>query len=452
MHYSIGKTFQPHFTSIAKLGFPIVIAQLGIIIQSIADTIMIGQYGTLELSAAAFTNNIFNLIFFFMLGYAYGTTPIIGFHYGKRDYFAAGKTIKESLYGNIILSLIIFTLLFLLYINLDILKQPEELLPYIKSYYLLLLLSIPLIGIFNSLKQFCDAVGDTKTPMWVMVLGNIVNIGGNFILIFGLCGFPEYGLVGAGIATLFSRVVMCLVIIAVLFLKKAYRIYYPGFKSDSTWQGLWHITKIGLPIGCQLSLEAASFNVSAIFMGWLGVGELAAHQIACTIGTVCFTIYYAIGAAVAIRISHFRAKSNWTEIRTTSIAGYIMTTGSAIILSVILLCSMQPLVHLFTPDNHVARIVYTLMPAFFVYQFGDCLQTIYANSLRAIEDVNKMLLYSIISYGAVSIPLSYTFAFILDLRAAGIWWAFPFGLTTAGLLFCRRFFRQTSAKQHHATN
>ncbi len=448
MQLSFCKRYIPYSLSILRLGLPIVIAQLGLIIQSIADTVMIGQYGTYELSAASFTNNLFNLTYFFLLGYSYGTTPVIGYNYGKNDDVAVGRTLKESLIGNVSLSLIISLLLYLIYLNISLLHQPEELIPYIKIYFILLLYSMPLIGMFNSLKQFCDAVGDTKTPMWIMLIGNIVNIICNALLIFGLLGFPEYGIMGAGIATLLSRIVMCIGICFVICMKKTYKVYISNLKSRFTYKGLWHITKIGLPISCQLSLEAAAFNVSAIFMGWLGVGELAAHQIACTIGTVCFTIYYGIGAAVAIQISHARAVNNWSEIKTISVVGYIMTTCSAVLMSGILFIFITPLVSLFTPDMNVARIVFSLMPAFFVYQFGDSLQIVYANCLRAIEDVNKLLLYSLIAYGLISIPLGYIFAFCLEWKAPGVWWALPFGLTTAGILFCRRFYNQLATPRH----
>ena len=107
MQLSFCKRYIPYSLSILRLGLPIVIAQLGLIIQSIADTVMIGQYGTYELSAASFTNNLFNLTYFFLLGYSYGTTPVIGYNYGKNDDVAVGRTLKESLIGNVSLSLII---------------------------------------------------------------------------------------------------------------------------------------------------------------------------------------------------------------------------------------------------------------------------------------------------------------------------------------------------------
>ena len=435
--------FKSHVQAIAKLGLPIVVAQLGVIVQSFADTIMIGQYGTLELSSAAFVNNVFNLVFFFLLGYSYSTTPIVGYYYGKNDLYNVGKTLKESLLGNFVFSLIVCFLLYLLYLNIDILNQPSELLPYIKPYFLLLLISMPFVALFNSLKQFSDAIGDTKTPMWVMILGNILNIAGNALLIYGLMGCPEWGLFGAGLATLFSRIIMCGVMFWALRHKKHFKAYHQGFRSDITFSGVWHLTRVGLPISCQLSLEAAAFNVGAVFMGWLGAYELAAHQRACSIGTLCFTIYYGIGAAVAIRISHFRGRQDWSEVRTTSVVGFIMTLCASTILSGTIFFSMDPLVAAFTPDANVANVVYTLMPAFFVYQFGDSLQVIFANSLRAIEKVKNLLFYAVIAYGCVSIPLSYIFAFTFHLGAPGVWWAFPFGLTTAGLLFCNKFYKET---------
>ena len=84
------------------MGLPIIVGQLGVIIQGMADTIMVGQYGTPELSASAVVNNIYNFIIFFLLGISYATIPITGGAFGKGDHNEVSRSLKESLSVNLL--------------------------------------------------------------------------------------------------------------------------------------------------------------------------------------------------------------------------------------------------------------------------------------------------------------------------------------------------------------
>lgn len=438
--------YKKHFLLITRLGFPIVVAQLGTIVTGFADTIMVGQYGTNELSAAGFTNNVFGLIIYFLLGFSYSTTPVVGAFYGQGRYADAARSLKDSLLANMGACAAVVALMAVLYFNLHLLGQPEELLPLIAPYYLVVLASMPFVSAFNALKQFCDGVGDTKMPMWVMIGGNVMNIIGNYLLIFGKMGCPELGLVGAGVATLIARVMMVVAIIVLILTSRRYAMYREGLRMRVTADGVKHLTRKGLPVGLQLCMEASAFSLCGVMMGWLGAVPLAAHQVMCTISTLCFMVYYGIGAAVAIRISHFRGQGQWTEVRRVAGVGLTMTLATGLILSVLIFVLRNPIASMFTTSDEVVRVVVALVAPMMVYQIGDCIQIVYANSLRAIEDVKMMMMYAFIAYILVSIPLSYLFAFTLGMGPEGIWWAFPFGLTTAGVLFLTRFNKTTRQK------
>ncbi len=432
-----------HFLLLTRLGFPIVVAQLGTIITGFADTIMVGQYSDDALAAAGFTNNVFGLVIYFLLGFSYSTTPVVGAYYGRGMYAAAARSLKESMIANMAVCAIVVAGMSILYLNLHNLGQPEHLLPLIAPYYLVFLASIPFVSAFNSMKQFCDGVGDTRTPMWVMIGGNVINIIGNWLLIFGHLGCPELGLLGAGVSTLVARVAMCTALLCIILFSRRYAMYKDGLREQFGKRGVKHLTLKGLPIGVQMCLEAASFSICAIFMGWIGAAELAAHQVMCTVGSLCFMIYYGIGAAVAIRISHFRGSGQWEEVRRTAQVGLFMTLGAGTILITAILLLRYPLAYAFTTSEEVVAVVMTLMIPLAIYQVSDCIQTVFANSLRAIEDVKPMVLFAFIAYVVVSLPLSYIFAFVLDMGAQGIWLGIPFGLSTAAILFWTRFHRST---------
>lgn len=429
--------------AIAQLAYPIVIAQLGSILQGWADTIMVGQYGTAELSAAGFVNNVFNLIIYFLLGISYATTPVVGGYFSRGEYDSVTQARRSSVLVNFLVSLFAMALLWILYLNVERLGQPTELMPLIKPYFIVLLCSLPFLAVFNALKQCFDATGDTKTPMWVMLGGNIVNIILNYLLIFGALGLPELGLVGAGVATLLARVGMMAAII--LYQVKKGKMKNEKGKKKS-FRDAPRLLRLGIPISLQMCLEAGSFNVCALFMGWIGSIALAAHQVMCTVSTIGFMVYYGIGAAAAIRIAYFRGQEEWDEVRKTATTALFMSFASAIVIVTLICVFCHPLASIFTTSDEVATLFIAMLPAFVCYQAGDCMQTIYANSLRAIEDVKYLLISAIIAYAIISVPLAYIFAFPCQWGATGVWWSFPFGLTTAGLIFLWRFKRCTNNK------
>ena len=200
---------------------------------------------------------------------------------------------------------------------------------------------------------------------------------------------------------------------------------------------------IGLPIAVQLCLESASFNIAGMFMGWIGDIPLAAHQVICTISTLVFMIQYGIGAAAAIRVSQFRGRGEWTEVRHATYSAWGLSATFSLLMVGGICLFREPITSIFTSDLRVQTLCYSLLPAFVLYQFGDCTQIIFSNSLRALEAVGRMLLYAIIAYLLVSIPMSYLLGIHLGFGAEGVWYGIPFGLTTAGLLFIYEFRRKT---------
>lgn len=433
--------------SIVKLGIPIIIGQLGAIAQQFADTIMVGQYGTMELAAAGFVNNVFNFVIYFMLGISYASTPVIGALYGKKDNRGVAQSLVDSIVVNFLFSLVIVALLLLLYFNIGILQQPEEIMPYALPYFLIITASMPFMAVFNALKQYSDAVGETKIPMWIMLGANALNIILNIPLIFGLelsifnyhFSIEALGLFGAGIATIISRFLAVVALLIAIARFRKYREIKPTVSTRPEIQRMKQLLFLGFPISIQLGLEASSFNVCAIFMGWLGAIPLAAHQIMCTISTLCFQIVYGIGAAASVLISQFRGVGDWHNVRRTANTAFFIGITLILLMIGAIQIFRYPLVSSFTTSEEVVAVVLSLMPCFFIYQFGDCMQITFANALRGMAEVKKLMLYAFISYVIVSIPLSYIFAFIFGWDGVGVWMGMPFGLTTAGFLFYFEF-------------
>ncbi len=443
-------SYKRHYKELIYLGVPIMVGQLGTIILGFADTMMIGHHSAAELSAAGFVNTLFNLAIIFGLGFSYGLTPIVGALYGRGEEEEAGGKLKNSLLANLLIAVFLCIVMGILYLNLDKLGQPEELLPFIKPYYLILWASLPLIMLFNAFKQFADGITDTQTPMWILLGGNVLNIVGNYLLIYGTFGFPELGLLGGGLSTLFARLMMLVVFIGIFFLSPRYKTFLKGFRrSYANRADFRQLNKLGWPIALQMGMETASFSLCAIMLGWLGETPLAAHQIMNTITTLCFMIYYGMGAAIAVRVSYFRGQEDMPNLRRSAYAGFHLILVWGLFLCTIVFCIRHQLGSWYTDSEEVRQLVAVLVIPMLAYQFGDGLQIAFANALRGLADVKPMMYIAFVAYIILSLPTSYIFGFLLDWGTVGIWMGFPVGLTSAGIAFYLRFRQQTRTNYVH---
>lgn len=436
--------YKPHYKALLYLGIPIVVGQIGIIVVGFADTLMVGHYNTDSLSAASFVNNVFNLAIIFGTGFSYGLTPIVGSLFGNKELTVAGRVLKNSLLSNILVGILLTVIMTVVYFNIENLRQPKELIHLIKPYYLVLLVSIIFIMIFNAFKQFADGITDTRVAMWILLGGNVLNIIGNYILIYGKFGMPELGLLGAGISTLFSRIMMLITFILIFFFTKRYDQYRAGFRrSILNKPDFLRLNKLGWPIAFQMGMETASFSLSAIMIGWLGSIALAAHQIMVTVSTVSFMMFYGMGAAIAVRVSNFKGTNDITNIRYSAFAGAHIIICMSIVTSSFIFLSRNYIGGWFTDNQEVSLMVVTLVFPMLLYQFGDGMQIAFANALRGISDVKAMMIIAFISYFVIALPIGYICGFVLGWGITGVWMTFPSGLTCAALMMFLRFQRQT---------
>ncbi len=429
-----------HYRSLLSLGLPIMIGQLGMIILGFADTMMVGHHSTTELGAASFVNNIINLVIITATGFSYGLTPIVGGLFGREELPQAGRALRCALLANLMAGAIMMAALGILYFNVGNIGQPKELLPYIKPYYLVLLASIPFVMLFNAFKQFTDSITETRTSMWILLFGNLLNIIGNYVLIYGKAGMPEMGVVGAGVATLLSRVVMVALFLFVFLSRKKMRPYREGFfVLGWSRQLVRRLVSLGTPIALEMGMETASFSLSIIMVGWLGTIALASHQVMITISQFTFMVYYGLGAAVAVRTSYFNGQDDRDNVRHTVVAGLQVMVALELLLSGIIFLLRNHIGGWFTDSAEVSSTVISLMVPFFIYQFGDGLQINYANALRGIADVKPLMVIAFIAFFVISLPVGYFCGFVLNFGLVGVWMAFPFGLTSAGVMMWYRF-------------
>lgn len=425
---------------ILRIGLPIMLGQACVIILAFADNIMIGWHSVDELAASSFVNNVMNLFILTELGFATGMTPMIGADNGTGNIKGIGITVKNGLMTNGIIGGISIILLTIIYFCLDHFGQAPELMPYIKPYFAIIGISTLFALGFNVLKQFTDGICRPMISMTLLMIGNLLNIFGNWVLIYGKLGFPEMGLTGAGISTLVSRALIIIVFAVYIFKSKKMNEYARAIKdallSRDKMKGVF---KMGYPVGIQMALESSTFTFAAVMAGWLGVIQLAAHQVVITISQLFFLMMQGLSFAVSILVSNAFGRKDLGSVREYARKGYFMTLGISVTLSALLYCFRYQAAGIFTDSPEVSAMAVSLFFLLFAYQFGDGLQLCFANVLRGIQDVKPIMYAAFVSYYLIAIPSAYLLGFKTSLGIHGIWMGFPIGLTLAGIFFYARY-------------
>ena len=434
----IGK-YGSNYKSLLKLAIPIIIGQLGGIITGLADTIMVGQHSTAELAASSFVNNVLNTFIIFGTGFSFALTPLVGENIARDKKYVVSAWLKNGIVANLILAFILVAILTAIYFNVEHFGQPSELMPLIKPYFLVSMISIIFIMLANSFRQFVEGITNPSVSMWILVTGNMLNILGNYLLIYGKWGLPEMGLMGAGYSTLISRVFMFVMFVLVFLFRPSYKAYRKGFMR--MWvlpNRLVRVTKLGVPIAFQQGLEAATFSLTAIMVGWLGSTELAAHQVVISISTISFTTYLGLGSATAIRTSFFKGAKDWDQVRKTTVAGLHLGVIVSTLTCLALFIFRNDVSFIFSSDPKIATIVVMLLPILMLYQYVDGAQIVLANALRGLSDVKPIMWISFITNFLIAIPAGYLLGFPFGMGIRGVWLAYPIGFVFSVILLGMR--------------
>lgn len=440
----IWKKYRENYAAIIKLGLPILVGQLGMIVVAFADNIMVGRYSTAALASASFVNNVFNVATFAVLGFTYGLTPLIGALFTQKRSDTIGAMIRNGLLLNILFSLLVTLVMWVLWLNVDRLGQPVELMPLIKPYYLIVLAGMVPVAVFNVFAQWLFAINRTALPMWIILSANALNIVGNYMLIYGNWGCPELGLTGAGYSTLFSRIFCPVVVIVIFVVAKRFRDYKEGFaKARISSRTLGQINRTSWPVSMQMTFESGSFTVAAVMAGWLGAVSLAAFQIIVITGTLGFCIYYSVGSAVSVLVANAAGLNDRIGMRRIAFAGYHIILTLASISSLIFVFFEEQMIYAFTEDAEVIAATVALIVPLVIYQLGDATQINFANALRGTSQVMPMIWIAFVSYIVIGIPATYLLAFPGGLGTYGIILSFSVSLFIAAGLFLYFFMRST---------
>ncbi|RKD90690.1 MATE family efflux transporter [Mangrovibacterium diazotrophicum] len=436
------KIYIPFYKKNLKLAIPVIFSQVGQVTVSLVDNMMVGHSGTTELAAASFSNSIFIIGMLLGMGMTMGMTPLVGKYFSRKDETEVGSYLKNGLFLHAITAILIVAVMTGVAFLLGRMGQPEEVSEMAFSYFLVLVASIIPLLIFYSCKQFLEGMGNTKVAMVITLSSNLVNIVLNYLLIFGKYGFPEMGLLGAGVATFISRLIMPFILFAFMWHHTSFhRLSRIAWSTKLEKSKIRELFNIGFPIGTQIVVEVLTFSVGAVMMGWIGKEQLAAHQVAIGMASFTYMISLGVGAATTIHVSHEYGVNNFKLIRR-----FVFTALHLIVLfmstmGILFVIFRHQLPHLFTNDAAVIRIAAGLLIIAALFQIFDGIQVALLSCLRGLSDVKMPMFLAFLSYSVVGLPISYLCAFVLGFGAMGVWMGFLVGLASAAALFAYRLRR-----------
>jgi len=433
-------TIKDHFKITSKLAYPVVLSQLGQVMVGVADSMMVGQLGAVPLAAASLANSIFFVLLMFGIGVSMGITPLVSIAEGKGKSIRIGRLFQHGLWINLSTALVLTIIILGLSQGLSHLNQPEIVVKEAIPYLFIITASLFPFMIFQTFKQFAEGLSQTRQAMYVTIFCNLVNVFLNWVLIFGKLGAPEMGLIGAGLATLISRILMPIMIGWYVMKSSRYKNFQLTLGlTKMSFPMINRILKIGIPTGFQYIFEVSAFGSAAIMMGWIGVNALAGHQIALNLASISYMMAAGLSTAGMIRVSNQIGKNNFKAMREAGMVVFAMVLIFMAVTAVIFIAGRNFLPTFYIDDPEVIATSATLLIIAGMFQLSDGVQVAGLGVLRGMEDVKFPTIITLIAYWVLGLPLGYFLAFEMGLAEKGIWYGLLIGLSITAIVLFYRF-------------
>tara|TARA_B110000238_G_scaffold163150_1_gene177663 strand:+ start:9191 stop:10570 length:1380 start_codon:yes stop_codon:yes gene_type:complete len=446
-----------------KLSAPVIMGMLGHTFVGLVDNIMVGQLGSAELAAVSLGNSFFFVAMSLGIGFSTAITPLVAEADSENNFKKGKSAFKHGLFLCIVLSLLLYGMILLAKPLMYLMEQPEEVVLLTMPYLDIIAISlIPLI-IFQGFKQFSDGLSLTKHAMYATIIGNLINVGFNYVLIFGKFGFPKMGIVGAGVGTLVSRLAMILIIWVLLKNDKKAMVFVTHIKLfvlESTM--LKKIINLGLPSAMQMFFEVAIFTSAIWLSGLLGKNAQAANQIALNLSSMTFMIAMGLSVTAMIRVGNQKGLKNYVELQRIAKSIFLMGIMFASVFALLFLIfhDIFPLLYLdledvnnYIDNQEVVAIASKLLLIAALFQISDSAQVVFLGALRGLQDVKIPTLLTFIAYWMIGFPTSYFLGKETAYGSTGIWMGLLVGLASASIFLYLRFIYLTNRLiQAHNTN
>jgi MATE family multidrug resistance protein len=413
---------------LVALAVPVVLSELGWMAQGVVDNIMVGRLGPEAIGAVSLGNAVYYTPCLFGIGLMLGLDTLVSQAYGRQDHDECHRWLAQGVY----LACIITPPLMLLIWAMSHFFTRFGVTPSVAepaSSYLLILgwSTLPLL-LYGCTRRYLQGVGQVRVITVTYILANLLNWGGNWVLIYGKLGFPALGVDGSAISTCVARVAMAAALLGFAWRYERTR-GHPLFRH---WAGpqrdrLKTLVKIGAPAAGQILLEVGAWNLSTFSAGYLNPVALATHAIALNYASISYMVPLGVSAAAAVSVGHAVGARNPARARRAGWLALGLGTSFMICAGIVFLVAPKPLILLYTHDPSVLLVAPTLFWVAAAFQVFDGIQTVCTGALRGLGETRGPMVANFIGYWILGLPLGLTLCFILRWGIYGTW----IGLTVA---------------------
>lgn len=430
-----------------KLVVPIFIETLLIMMLGAVDTVMLSQYSDEAVAAVGVVNQLVMFAFLIFEIINMGTSVLCSQYLGAKLPHKVVQVVGVSLLLNILIGLGVSAVL---YFGapwlLHMMGLRAELMTYGVNY-------MEIVGAFAFFQAISLTISASLKsadkaiyPMMVVVVVNVLNIIGNYTLIFGKFGMPALGVEGAAISTAFARGVSMVVLFVILFRKHISRFPLKYFR-PFPWIELKNLLKIGIPSAGENMSYSLSQVVLTYFINLLGNEALAARMYVVNVVMFVYLFTIAMAQGGAISIGHLVGKK---RIRGAYLLGkYVMRLS--VLVSVTLSCIWalmgKTMFGWLTDNPEIIRMGVMVLYVDIILEIGKAINIYATNALRATGDVNYPFYVGVVMQWGVAVGCGYLFGLHWGWGLVGMWFAFLLDENIRGIIFVRRWNSMKWAKK-----
>lgn len=428
--------FKDKFILFLKIFFPILVYQFANYSASFIDTTMTGQYNTIDLAGVSMATSLWNPFFTFLTGIVSALVPIVGHHLGRGKKDEVTSDFYQFLYLSLGLSIFLFVLVFIaapmVLSNMGL--EPKVADIAIRYLWFLSIGIIPLL-LFSVIRSLLDALGLTKLSMYLMLLLLPLNSGFNYLLIYGVFGFPEFGGAGAGLGTSLAYWALLLISIFVLLKQEKLKELHLENRSPLDKNKIKEAIKLGLPIGGTVFAEVAIFSAVGLIMAKFSSLIIASHQSAMNFSSLMYAFPMSISTAMAIVVSYEVGAKRQEDAKKYIKIGRLSAMVFALLTLSFLYIFRENVASLYGHDSEFIRLTASFMTYSLFFQLADTFAAPLQGILRGYKDTVIPFYLGLLGYWGVAIPLGLFLDYSTDLDAYSYWIGLIVSLVVSGLLY-----------------
>jgi MATE family multidrug resistance protein len=414
--------------ALLRLGLPVSVTQLGVMMLGVVDTMMVGHLGTTALDAAALGSLWVWGTAVLGVGLVLGMDPIVSQAHGAGERRRVALTLQRGLVVALLATPPLAGCWWLAEPGLRALGQSPELAAAAGRYVELQSFSLWPFLAFYALRQYLQGRGIVAPGVGAVVLGNVFNAAANWVLIYGNLGMPAMGLEGAALATGLTRCVLLLSLALWTWVTGLHRGAWerPSLAALEL-RGLAEIVRHGLPVGVQYGLESWAFQISTLVAGRLGETTLAGHVIVFNLAALSFMVPLGISQGASTRVGNLIGAGMPVAARRSATLALVLGAAVMVVSAVLFVALRHALPRLYTDDPEVIAVAAGILPIAAAFQLFDGTQGVGGGVLRGVGATRPAALFNLVGYYVIALPLA-ALAVQQGMGLPGLWWGLSLGV------------------------